>query len=89
MDYEKGMDWNHISFQAGLKKVCSCTGITFVPLAAEDDEKGVIGRLFWKAFLRGGYQGGIWLIETLRNLAAEKDDVQSFIEQWNDQWDSE
>jgi hypothetical protein len=32
----------------------------------------VLGALFWKCFLKGGVQGGIYLIDTARKYLAEK-----------------
>jgi hypothetical protein len=80
---EKGEDWNHVSFQSGLEKVCSITGITFLTASSDNAGAGVLGRMFWRAFLRGGYQGGVWLVETVRELVGKKRDLITFINQWD------
>ena len=82
IDKEKGEDWNHVSFQSGLEKVSTRTGTRIISLESREEDTGILGKVFWKLFLKGGYQGGVWLIETLRKLALENGDMKGFIEQW-------
>lgn len=53
-------------------------------VSPETPGSGCLGKLFWKAFLRGGIQGGIWIIETVRDLGAESDMLREGIHSWAD-----
>jgi biotin carboxylase len=69
---EPGTDWHGMGFQAALRKVCQYTNVMLPasPLSPQAGEVTArqlgLGRLFWLAFLRGGAQGGIYLIDTIR-----------------------
>ena len=41
------------------------TGLSLPPLEKNADNKNILGRSFWKALIRGGYQGAVYYIETL------------------------
>ena len=60
---ELSKDWLGRSFSESVKTVFEVTGTEYEKTDA--DYNAVLGRLFWKAFLRGGIQGGIWIIDTV------------------------
>ena len=66
---EKNKDWQGRGFNNSLETVLKITG-------AEIEKKScsynaVLGKLFWNAFLRGGVQGGIWIIDTVEKYLKE------------------
>ncbi len=62
-EMEKSLDWMGRGFRDSLERVFDITG---AEIAGEETEYSiVIGRKFWDAFLSGGVQGGIWIIDTL------------------------
>lgn len=79
---EPDRDWHGLSFAEALEFVFRTGGAAFVGTgngtvssARSDnlhDRPGsgapVLGRLFWSAFLRGGVQGGVWILDTARAL---------------------
>ena len=56
---ESGTDWHGLSFGKALERVLDATGARWGLPESYD-----LGGVFWKAFLRGGVQGGIWIIRT-------------------------
>jgi biotin carboxylase len=66
---EKAAPWYGISFQAALQSVLDITQVSLLatpPQRMLPANTLVLGRLFWQAFLRGGRQGGIYIIDTVR-----------------------
>lgn len=62
LDAETALDWQGRSLAEGLEAVRMLTG---AGLGLDADL--VLGRRFWHAFLRGGYQAAAWLIDTARS----------------------
>ena len=58
---ESAVDWQGRSVQDALAAVTVLTG-------AEEGIAGdlVLGAAFWRAFIRGGYQAGAWVVETAK-----------------------
>jgi biotin carboxylase len=61
LDNETALDWQGRTVEQGLAAVRDLTGVT---IGLEGDL--VLGRQFWRAFLRGGYQAAAWVIDTAR-----------------------
>jgi len=80
MDAETGEDWNHIPFSQGLKRINLITGAEAAEIG--DTDSFVLGKVFWKVFLRGGYQAGIWLIKTIEIFESDRDAVTAFLKRW-------
>ncbi|TFG79391.1 MAG: ATP-grasp domain-containing protein, partial [Spirochaetales bacterium] len=59
LDREVCVDWHGRNIQEGLEAVFELTGAR---IGAEADL--VLGRAFWKAFFRGGYQAAVWVLDT-------------------------
>jgi len=62
--WEEKTDWHGASLAAALQRVRSITGVRFC--AEVKTESLVLGRLFWQCLLKGGAQGGIYCIDTIR-----------------------
>jgi biotin carboxylase len=54
--------------EESLEAVRTLTGLS-LPVSAQPASSGAgfLGRRFWAALIRGGYQGAAWLIDTMRN----------------------
>jgi biotin carboxylase len=61
LDTGTARDWQGRTIAEGLEAVQVLTGAT---IGLEADL--VLGRSFWRAFLRGGYQAATWFIDTAR-----------------------
>jgi hypothetical protein len=59
IDTESALDWQGRSVSESLRAVAELTGAR---LGIDGDV--VLGAVFWKAFIRGGYQAGAWIVET-------------------------
>jgi len=64
LNREQEKDWHGMSIGEALQNVLRVTGVELV--AGRSPGKFALGRLFWKAFLQGGAQGGIYIIDTVR-----------------------
>lgn len=62
IETEKALDWQGRSISEALEAVETLCG-------ASTGMHGelVLGTMFWKAFLRAGYQGGVWAINRAKN----------------------
>jgi biotin carboxylase len=60
---EKVCDWHGLQIQAALDKVLQYTGVHLRETTS--DNEVVLGKIFWQAFLKGGTQGGVYIIDTL------------------------
>ena len=59
---ETALDWQGRTIEQGLAAVQELSSVT---IGLDGDL--VLGRKFWHAFLRGGYQAAVWLIDTLQH----------------------
>jgi hypothetical protein len=64
---EKSIDWHGTPFTEAWKKTLELSGATIAEETKSADI--VIGAVFWTAFLRGGIQGAVWLVDSVRYLA--------------------
>jgi hypothetical protein len=72
------LDWHGRSLGRTLEIVQNETGVA---INAEGDV--ILGRVFWEAILRGGVQGGIWVIDTIRRGLPELNHVQRLVTAWS------
>ncbi len=76
LEEERALDWHGLSIGQALDRVVSLTGI---PMSRGNPSRGfVLGSLFWKCLLKGGAQGGVYLIDTLRKLRVEGKPLRKF-----------
>ncbi len=73
------LDWHGRSMARTLELVQAETGI---PINAEGDI--ILGKVFWDAVVRGGVQGGIWVIDTIRRGISERNRVKRLVTAWSD-----
>ena len=70
---EPSADWHGERIGAAFDKVLNLTGFEAVGFdQIRSFDVAAVGSLFWKAFLRGGVQGGVWLLDTLVSFASKK-----------------
>ena len=74
---ERSTDWHGLTLREGLKKVSEITGVQIADTSP--DNRWVLGKVFWKAFLKGGVQGGVYIIDTLTQIAGQADSIQRII----------
>ena len=66
IEENRARDWHGLGLGEGLARVRKETGCVFA--GSRPDR---LGYLFWMAFLRGGVQGAVWLIDTLSETLRE------------------
>lgn len=75
----KSLDWQGRSLVRAVELIQTETGIT---MNVGGDI--VLGRTFWDAVLRGGVQGGIWVVETVREALGGRSHVRQLVTAWSD-----
>lgn len=60
MAEEQALDWQGRSVAEALEAVAALTGATIGLHGVQ-----VFGAAFWRAFIRGGYQAGVWVIDSV------------------------
>jgi biotin carboxylase len=61
IDREASTDWQDRSFPTAVALVTELAGVT-----TGSSARLSLGSIFWRAFLRGGVQAGVWVIDTFR-----------------------
>jgi biotin carboxylase len=69
---EKTCDWHGLPLGRLLEIVISVSGACFIPPLSESGF--ALGKIFWRAFLKGGAQGAVYLLDTLREKAGRPGD---------------
>jgi biotin carboxylase len=76
LEEESALDWHGLSVRQALDRVVSLTGI---PVSGGNPSGGfAIGSMFWKCLLKGGAQGGVYLVDTMRKLRMEGKPIRNF-----------
>jgi biotin carboxylase len=57
-------DYAGRTVEESLEAVRLLTGLSLPPAAENSDNKTILGRSFWAALIRGGYQGAVYLIDS-------------------------
>ncbi len=60
---EDSMDWQGRTLHESIEAVSGITGIEWENPGKEYE--AVLGTIFWEALIRGGIQGGLWIIDTV------------------------
>jgi hypothetical protein len=60
---ETSKDWHGGSILSAMDRLVSVTGVQVVR-SLRSDQYG-LGKVFWNAFLKGGIQGGVYVIDTI------------------------
>jgi hypothetical protein len=58
-------DYMGRTVEESLEAVRRLTGLSLPPAAGFSDNKTILGRSFWAALIRGGYQGAVYVIDRL------------------------
>ena len=77
---EAGKDWQGRTFGEALELIKRYTAIRFE--SKIEKENMYLGRLFWLCFLRGGLQGGLWLIDSLEDGQESSEQLQKVVTEW-------
>jgi biotin carboxylase len=77
---EAGKDWQGRSFAEGLELIKRYTDIRFETKI--EKENLYLGKLFWLCFLRGGVQGGLWLIDSLQDAGKRAKPLKKVVTGW-------
>ena len=82
IDTEIAEDWHGLAMGAALRSLLGRAHLVAVPADGIPEGDLVLGGLFWRAFLRGGEQGGRWVIETIKSLESSTDPRWSEVRSW-------
>ncbi len=77
---ERAKDWHGESFEEALEEFLSLSGI--VTDSNYPDCALVLGRIFWKAFVKGGVQGGLYVLDTIASIIEKNEDLAARLESW-------
>jgi hypothetical protein len=69
---EKSPDWHGMGLSHGFSKALAIAGYTPVELSQRAADAPAVGKLFWKAFLRGGVQAGVWVLDSLAMIESDE-----------------
>jgi hypothetical protein len=58
--------------EESLEAVRLLTGLSLPLEAGSSDNKTILGRSFWAALIRGGYQGAVYLIDSRKGNTGGK-----------------
>ena len=76
LEAEQSRDWHGMKVHEAFDKVISITGVSVAgedeATDASDPGEFILGGLFWCAFLTGGVQGGVYIIDTIQALREKK-----------------
>jgi biotin carboxylase len=77
---EKATDWHGTPIDEAFGEFLSVSGISVSTKSAS--HPFVLGSVFWKAFLKGGVQAGLYVLDTLVYIVGKKGDIESRLESW-------
>jgi hypothetical protein len=64
IEEEESRDWHGMTLPVAFRRVLELSQLTLVD--DDNDADIVVGSLFWNAFLKGGLQAGVWIVDTIR-----------------------
>jgi len=82
---EVAVDWHGLGLREGFDRLLALTGVSAVDpqkWRMSGQEGLLLGSLFWRAFLRGGVQGGVWIIDTVRSWRERDIDYRRELQIW-------
>jgi len=65
IEAELEKDWTHLRLKEAVDRIAAMTGARFVDRPTA--RRACLGRVFWRALLRGGVQAGVYVIDTERS----------------------
>lgn len=75
---ETGKDWHGSGISFLLKRLSFITGVKFISTVKPGNNSFILGSLFWNSFLKGGLQGGIYIIDTVNMLLKNRKPVNTY-----------
>ncbi len=75
---ERATDWHGATLQEELERAAGLTGLRIGPAEGYQDVSAPV----WTALLRGGAQGAVWTVETIRQWQQAKRPVAALAAQW-------
>ncbi len=79
IEEERCRDWHGSGMQYILTKISDIADIRFISsFTAAEKNSLVLGSLFWKAFLKGGFQGGMYIIDTVNRLLKNRKSIRNY-----------
>lgn len=77
---EEGRGWTRETFGRSLDRLLDISGARLFPYRkrGEKCDNLLLGGLFWRFFLRGGIQGGLYLLDSIRALG-EKGEIMEYL----------
>lgn len=81
MEGEEESEWHGKDLKRAFNDVVAITGCrTF---SGENEREGILpGKAFYTAFLRGGVQGGVWVIDTVRSFMENGGKAEDLFKKW-------
>ncbi len=81
MEGEEKLEWHGKDLRRAFNEVVTITGCrTF---SGENIREGILpGKIFYSAFLRGGVQGGVWVIDTVRSFVENGGRAEELFKKW-------
>lgn len=73
-------DWHGSSIKEALECVCSLTGVTLC--TGQKNDHLVLGRIFWEPFLKGGIQGGLYILDSILKAVKEGTGIVRRLNKW-------
>jgi hypothetical protein len=65
------MDYTGRTIDESLAAIRTLTGLPLPITERISENGGVLGRRFWAALIRGGYQGGAYVVDTILKTYTE------------------
>jgi biotin carboxylase len=85
LELENCTEWHGISIENAFQEVLAKKyQIKNIGVSNSDSSKEgiVLGRWFYLAFLRGGVQGGVWIIDSILKTVKEKKNIMELLTRW-------
>ncbi len=90
LELEKSSEWHGTGLYSAFKeipgRVYNMHPVKLIPVSAfreNSGEKGIVlGRIFYHAFLRGGIQGGVWVIDSVLKTLRENGNLVELFSKW-------
>ncbi|MBN2533774.1 MAG: ATP-grasp domain-containing protein [Spirochaetales bacterium] len=73
-------DWHGTLIKEALECVCSLTGLSFY--TGKEKDHLVLGKIFWQPFLKGGSQGGLYILDSVFKALKEGTGIVRRLERW-------
>jgi hypothetical protein len=73
-------DWHGKRIQDAFADVCANGNVSLQ--GEETSASLVLGKIFWEPFLKGGTQGGLYIIDTIRKAMEEPGDISQVMKRW-------